>query len=132
MTAMLRIPLLSWLLVLSGALLTVPVPAHAQAEDGEPVVIGHRLTLHSEILGEDRQILVHLPRGYATSTERHPVLYVLDGPTHFHHVSGATQALADTYRIPAMIVVGIGNTDRNRDLTPPQQRETFQIGHMSI
>jgi uncharacterized protein len=129
---MLRLPVLLGLLALSTALVAIPVPAHAQAEAGEPVVIGHRLTLHSEILGEDRQILVHLPRGYATSTERHPVLYVLDGPTHFHHVSGATQALADLYRIPAMIVVGIANTDRSRDLSPPPQRETYQIGHMSI
>jgi uncharacterized protein len=132
MTAMLRFPVLLGLLALSTALVAIPVPALAQAEAGEPVVIGHRLTLHSEILGEDRRILVHLPRGYATSTERHPVLYVLDGPTHFHHVSGATQSLADTYRIPAMIVVGIANTDRSRDLSPSPQRDTHQSAHLSV
>jgi uncharacterized protein len=132
MTAMLRFPVLLGLLALSTALVAIPVPALAQAEAGEPVVIGHRLTLHSEILGEDRRILVHLPHGYATSTERYPVLYVLDGPDHFHHVSGVTQSLADTYRIPAMIVVGIANTNRSRDLSPPPHGENYQIGHISI
>ncbi len=107
------------LLPLSGILEAAPCAAQAPAPEGEPIVIGHRITLPSQILAEDQQILIHLPDGYGQSSARYPVLYLLDGSFHFHHVSGLTRFLSAIGRAPAMIVVGIDNTDRTRDLTPP-------------
>jgi len=51
-------------------------------------------------------------------TKHYPVMYLLDGEMHFHHATGAVQFLATNGRIPEMIVIGISNTDRKRDLTP--------------
>ena len=43
---------------------------------------------------------------------------MLDGDTHFHYTTGLAQALARNSIIPDMLVVGIPNTVRIRDLTP--------------
>ncbi|MBS1528458.1 MAG: alpha/beta hydrolase, partial [Bacteroidetes bacterium] len=69
---------------------------------------------------EQRTIWVHLPPDYNTTTNTYPVLYVLDGDSHFQQASAAADFLAgyDRDRTPEMIVVGITNVDRGRDLTP--------------
>jgi predicted alpha/beta superfamily hydrolase len=41
-----------------------------------------------------------------------------DGDAHIQHTSGTVSFLARNARMPEMIVVGITNTDRTRDLTP--------------
>ena len=58
----------------------VAVPVSA-----EPVVIGETSTIQSEILGEERSLMVHLPDGYAASQTSYPVLYLLDAVRNFHH-----------------------------------------------
>ncbi len=90
----------------------------AATASAQPIAIGEATTLRSEILDEERTLLTYLPPGYDTSTERYPVLYLLDGETRFHHTTGTVQSLARSGHIPQMIVVGITNTDRTRDLTP--------------
>ncbi len=90
----------------------------ATAASAQPIAIGDTTTLRSEILDEERTLLVYLPQGYDTSAERYPVLYLLDGETRFHHTTGTVQSLARSGHIPQMIVVGVTNTDRTRDLTP--------------
>jgi hypothetical protein len=71
------------------------------------------------VLGEERTVLVRTPPGYAARTgERFPVLYMTDGDAHIQHTSGTVAFLARNGRIPEMIVVGITNTDRTRDLSP--------------
>jgi predicted alpha/beta superfamily hydrolase len=82
------------------------------------VVIGDRQTFRSSILAEERTILVHTPPGYQQGKARYPVLYLLDGDAHFHHTTGITTFLSATQRAPELIVVGITNTVRDRDLTP--------------
>jgi hypothetical protein len=93
-------------------------PGAAAVQDPEPIIIGEATTIRSQILGEEREILVSLPPAYEASTDRYPVLYLLDGPGHFHHATGTVAVLARSGAIPALIVVGIGNTDRMRDMTP--------------
>jgi predicted alpha/beta superfamily hydrolase len=90
----------------------VPAPDAANAEN--PV----KLTLQSKVLGEERAFLVRTPRGYQQGSERYPVLYMTDGDRHIGHTAATVQFLAENGRIPEMIIVGISNTDRNRDLTP--------------
>lgn len=88
-------------------------------EPSEDISIGKRYIIHSTTLGEDRQVFVHLPKGYARGDRRYPVIYVLDGESHFALASSVVDFLSTNNRVPAMIVVSIPNTHRDRDLTPP-------------
>jgi len=85
---------------------------------GQPLVIGQSQHLHSSVLNEDRSYRVHLPESYAWAKDRrYPVLYLLDGESHFLHTSGAVSYLAAQGDIPEMIVVAIDSTVRIRDFT---------------
>ena len=86
----------------------------------EPVEIGRRWTLRSEILDEDREVVIALPPGYDGSTGRYPVLYLLDGQADLPTAVGATVLLEAADRIPAMIIVGVVHPDRGNDLTPSE------------
>lgn len=97
----------------------VSINALAQ-EGGTDIVIGKSHVIHSKILNEKRHYAVYLPDGYSNKSSHpksYPVMYVLDGESHFHSVSGIVDARSPFY-LPQMIVVAIGNTDRWRDLTP--------------
>ena len=104
------------LLALLAMLLHAPHDARAQAPplDEAP----QRIVVKSQVLGEERTILVRTPAGYARDGARFPVLYMTDGDAHIQHTSGTVSFLARNARMPEMIVVGITNTDRTRDLTP--------------
>jgi uncharacterized protein len=96
----------------------------ASAQSGNKVVIGTIDSLHSKILNEQRKIWVYVPDSGPAgiySTQRYPVIYLLDGDAHFYSVVGMIQQLSQVNGntiCPEMIVVGIPNTDRTRDLTP--------------
>lgn len=85
---------------------------------GEPITIGETVTIPSKILGEERTILVSIPPAYDQSSQRYPVLYLTDGGAHFTHTRGTVDFLARLGLMPQVIVVGVNNTDRTRDLTP--------------
>lgn len=85
---------------------------------GEPITIGEKLTLASKVLGEERTILVSTPPGYGRGQQRYPVLYLTDGDADLTHTRGTVDFLARQGLMPQVIVVGITNTDRTRDLTP--------------
>jgi predicted alpha/beta superfamily hydrolase len=115
--------------VLLGVIM-IGLPASAE----EPVVIGERLVIRSDILDEDRPYLVSLPESYNDRTyspRRYPVLYVLDGETQFLTAVGIVNHMGNpknnrNMRIPEMIVVAIPNTtDRMRDLTPTKSLRDF-------
>jgi predicted alpha/beta superfamily hydrolase len=96
--------------------------AHPQPDT--KVVIGNMASIHSKILNEDRKIWVHVPDdngGGNFAKEKYPVVYLLDGDAHFSSVVGMIEQLSTVNGntvCPKMIVVGIPNTDRTRDLTP--------------
>jgi predicted alpha/beta superfamily hydrolase len=71
-------------------------------------------TIESETLGETRQVLVNLPRGYEEGTTHHPVLIVLDGSPEMVFLARAS--LWDL-NIPAFLIVAIPNVDRLRDMS---------------
>ena len=108
--------------LLAISLVTAPILSHAQA-GGEPVAIGKKFEIRSKVLNETRSLLISTPEGYDQETDRYPVLYVLDGDENFVQAVGIVRSLADSDRIPPMLVVGIGNTERTRDLTPPTEVE---------
>ena len=84
-----------------------PIPAH---ED---------FTLDSKFVNETRVINVWTPPGYADGAGNFPVLYMPDGGIgeDFPHIANTIAELVNTKRIPPIILVGIENTDRRRDLT---------------
>lgn len=110
-------------LLFALALLAVSPPSRlaAQASPSTPIPSrDERIGIRSAVLGEDREIWVHLPPG-ANSGERFDVVYVLDA----HALSPVTSGVAD-YRLtmqipPRVVVVGItsrSSEGRGRDFTP--------------
>jgi uncharacterized protein len=106
-----------FLLICSGRI-------QAQTKQTQPAAVsfGTRDVINSKILNEQRRILVYIPNSAFAqiySKQRYPVIYLLDGDAyHFASVVGKVQYLSSGYVCPEMIVVGIPNTDRTRDLTP--------------
>jgi predicted alpha/beta superfamily hydrolase len=96
--------------------------SHAQTDN--KIVIGKVDSVYSTILKESRKVWVYLPNmkaGMQNPGQRYPVVYLLDGDGHFESVVGMIQQLSQVNGntiVPEMIIVGIPNTDRTRDLTP--------------
>lgn len=89
------------------------------SRDEKRIDIGKKDIIHSAILNEDREIWIYTPASYnAGSQNTYPVMYFLDGPSFFYPVTGIVQYLSSVGQMPEMIVVGIANTKRVRDLTP--------------
>ena len=96
--------------------------AASQAADDHTLDwVSMRISIQSSILQEERPIRIHLPRKYESSGGRYPVLFVLDADQEGLFKDAVTDAglLADRGEIPAMIIVGIENTDRLRDMNVP-------------
>jgi len=96
--------------------------SHAQTDD--KIVIGRIDSVYSTILKEQRKVWVYVPNmktGIQNPGQRYPVVYLLDGDGHFESVAGMIQQLSQVNGntiVPEMIIVGIPNTNRTRDLTP--------------
>src|SRR5262245_34574113 len=89
---------------------------------GQDTQHGGRVTVKSDVLGEERTVLVRTPAGYDISGLRYPVLYMTDGADQLGHTAGTIEFLARQGRMPEMIVVAITNTDRTRDLSPTKAK----------
>ncbi len=107
----------------------------AYAQTDNKIVIGMVDSIQSKILNENRKVWVYVPGGgqldiYAK--QRYPVVYLLDGDAHFTSVVGMIQQLSTVNGnmiCPEMIVVGIPNTDRMRDLSPTHvQADAYMSG----
>jgi predicted alpha/beta superfamily hydrolase len=79
--------------------------------------------LESTALNERRSYQVGLPDSYDSKTTSYPVLVMLDGDYRFDYASAIVRYLSLRGLIPEMIVVGIPNTDRTRDLTPTDMEQ---------
>lgn len=97
-------------------------------------------SFHSEILQNDRDILVYLPPGYDTSkTRRYPVFYMHDGQNIFDgatsfipgqewRVDEAAETLIAARQLEPLIIVGIYNTkDRINEYTPAEDAK-YKMG----
>jgi predicted alpha/beta superfamily hydrolase len=119
-----EIPMLRYLFLaaLSIALMML-IETAAQQMKLENISAGEKIEFHSNVLREERTVLIRLPESYERPELRYPVLYVLDGEFFFGQASSAVNYLSElayikNQRIPQMIVVAIVNVDRNRDYTP--------------
>jgi predicted alpha/beta superfamily hydrolase len=99
------------------------------AQEPNPINIAstQRLTLNSTIVGQEYDLLIHLPGNYNTNTAKtYPVLYLLDAQWDFPLVTGLYGSQYYDGFIPGIIIVGITwggkNPDpsrlRFRDFTP--------------
>ena len=88
----------------------------------DPVPPHDSLVVASAALGESRRINVWVPpAARAPGAARVPVLYMPDGGLHedFPHVVATVDSLIAAGAIRPVLVVGIPNTERRRDLTGP-------------
>jgi len=86
---------------------------------------GYRYSIDSKVLGETRELLIHLPKDYHNSDKKYPVIYLLDGDGNFRHATSAINSLTSEDHMPEAILVGITNKKgmRTRDLH--DQRDQF-------
>jgi len=98
---------------------SLAVPVCAQVPHETPLEIGSTLRIESRSLGETRVVDVSLPDGYEDTLERYPLLIVLDGESLHETATALTRFYASTAVLPRMIVVGVRNARRSRDMTPP-------------
>ncbi|WP_298425073.1 alpha/beta hydrolase-fold protein [uncultured Kordia sp.] len=90
-------------------------------QNSTDIIIGKTDHVYSEILHEQRKIMVYVPENNPYDKNTYPVVYLLDGDAHFYSVVGMIRQLSSVNGntiCPKMIVVGISNTNRTRDLTP--------------
>lgn len=94
--------------------------------------------LHSDIMDQDFEVWISLPRSYSNSKkETYPVIYLMDPYRGFSMVKGLTDLLSSPNQfIREVIIVGVGYggkgpeamlkwaLGRTRDLTPEQSDET--------
>ncbi len=78
----------------------------------------NKLNIKSEVLGEERVVLVRTPAGYDSNKQQYPVLYMTDGAAQLGHTIATVEFLTRNGRMNDLIIVAITNTDRTRDLTP--------------
>lgn len=97
--------------------------AYSQQQDSVPIHDSFKLA--SKIINEIRTINVWTPPQYSEETKAFPVLYMPDGGTNedFPHIANTLAILIKEKRIPPVILVGITNTQRRRDLSGPTENE---------
>ncbi|MEL6672432.1 MAG: alpha/beta hydrolase-fold protein [Bacteroidota bacterium] len=85
----------------------------------DPIPPHDSLRIASQFVQKDRVINVWTPPGYQASLDSFPVLYMPDGgiKEDFPHIANTLDTLLKQGKIPPVILVGIENTERGRDLT---------------
>ncbi|GAA4151705.1 hypothetical protein GCM10022217_05800 [Chryseobacterium ginsenosidimutans] len=98
-----------------------------QAQNYDRFNTGFSETISSKILGEDREILIHIPNSNGGSKIKdrgnYPVIYLLDGNDNFNSVVSITEHMEETSLAPPMIVIGIVHSNRMSELTTGSDEE---------
>lgn len=113
-------------------ILFIVFPFITKAQTDNKVTIGTIEHFTSKILNEDRELRIYVPNSGSEnifSQQKYPVLYLLDGEAHFNSVVGMMQQLCNNGNtvVPEMIIVGISNTDRMRDLSPTHIKDDLPV-----
>lgn len=125
------------LVTISVVALLVVAPASAQQPHTLTGDIRSHKSFHSNILNNDRDIVVYLPPGYElTKRKRYSVLYMHDGQNLFDgatsyipgqewRVDEAAQSLIASGKIEPLIIVGVYNTGMSRinEYTPAPDKK---------
>ena len=109
----------SWIVLIA---LLLPVVGLCSPAAVETPPAHQTFRLPSRHLHEPRVVNVYLPPGYSPLARGgYPTLYLLDGGVQedFPHVARALDAAIRSGRVRPLLLVGIENTQRRRDLTGP-------------
>lgn len=106
--------------------LLVFICLQCNAQSSNAITIGNADSIYSNILHEKRKVWVSMPDTTSPDgifyPQRYPVVYLLDGDeNHFAQVALMLRKFGGgggNLSFPQMILVGIPNTDRTRDLSP--------------
>lgn len=106
--------------------LLVFICLQCNAQSSNAITIGNADSIYSNILHEKRKVWVSMPDTTSPDgifyPQRYPVVYLLDGDeNHFAQVALMLRQFGGgggNLGFPQMILVGIPNTDRTRDLSP--------------
>jgi len=109
----------------SLALLLLGIAGQYAVSQDFHLTIGKQEVLDSKILGEKRTILVSTPSQMKPGL---PLLVVLDGEWTFTKIAVIVDHLVGNGRLPPMVVAGVVNTDRGRDLMPTFEGAEFTAG----
>jgi predicted alpha/beta superfamily hydrolase len=115
-----------WIMAL---LLLVAFKAQSQGTEPYKYTPSEVVTIHSKVLNEDRKVYIHCPKSDSSDVnKRFSVLYLLDGENHFELLCQYVDYLtrSDISAMPKIIVVGIPNTNRVRDLTPTHSINNYE------
>ncbi|MDR6967786.1 putative alpha/beta superfamily hydrolase [Flavobacterium arsenatis] len=92
-------------------------------QNQDPIPKHDTFKVVSKAVAETRTINVWTPEEYTKTSESLPVLYMLDGgiKEDFPHIANTLSELIKSKKIKPIILVGIENTKRRRDLTGPTE-----------
>lgn len=90
-----------------------------QPQYNDPIPAHDNFTIVSSNVNETRVINVWTPPNYKNSNDSLPVLFMPDGgiKEDFPHIANTLAKLIENKSIPPMLLVGIENTERGRDLS---------------
>jgi predicted alpha/beta superfamily hydrolase len=91
--------------------------ALAEQLSSEDYIFGLHIKIDSKVLGESKDVYIHLPNSYQDGKNLYPVLYVLDGGDYFEPFAGMVKYLSIFELIPEMIVVAVAHGDRLKEFT---------------
>lgn len=88
-------------------------------QPNDPIPEHETFKIQSKQVGEERVVNVWTPENYKTSKDSFPVMYMADGgiKEDFPHIANTLAKLINEKKIKPLILVGIENTQRRRDLT---------------
>lgn len=91
------------------------------AQETDSIPPHETFTIASKKVGETRTLNVWMPPEYKNGKESLPVLYMPDGGVKedFPHIANTLAELVKAKKIQPLMLVGIENTQRRRDLTGP-------------
>lgn len=101
------------------------------AQENSPFNTGFQEMLPSKILGEKREVWIHIPKSNGGNKVKdrghYPVIYLLDGTSNFNSIVSITEHMEESNLCPPMIVVGIVHSDRMSDLTTGTDEELPKV-----
>ena len=91
--------------------------------------------IYSQVLKENRTVLIHLPASYEDADRRYPVLLLLDGGDVKSFSGDQTlysraENLLNSWSLPGegVILIGVANKNRSRDMIPAKSEYHIQSG----
>ena len=97
----------------------VAMTSYINAQPNDPIPVHETFTIQSKSIGDLRTINIWTPEEYKSTSDSLPVLYMLDGGLEedFPHIANTLEELIKAKKIKPILLVGIQNTERRRDLT---------------